>query len=525
MRKLTLIIGMTLCVSLFTHAAQPIPVNTQILKKIAPSTTFFNGKVSPVKTGKFGILTPGTLAYTASPGDIVYSQIKDQDGKIVRPGTPIIILDKTLPKLTVETARINLLKAKRAQLNKENEYKRYYNLNLKQKNIISQRKIEEAKASYDTNLLNVKNSEFELSKAETNLKRCTIYPKFTGQVDEVYYASGTALDKFKDVVKITMMNPMAIDLTLPLALVNNLGIENEIQVFDAGSKKPVKALLSKNPINPTDLNLIVTNELISSKELTPEQKKLPVIHKALFVVNAYIPKKSFISGKKTVIPPLAVPVSSIKQDKKGFYVWKAVNQNPLLKNKPLCTQFKIEKVYIKPGKIFRYVSFIKGYGNHFHSIEKTDKISKGDMLILDAEDDLKDGAEVVYQQLHWRFTVNEKVKITISGLNKPGFYVPFTAIFNQYLGTPQICIVRNGKAVFADIKQNGLHGEYIRIESDSIKEGDQVVLDSNNALQNVYEGAELKVLKAMEAPIKLNHNVAKAYNPVTAPIQSVKVVE
>ena len=179
----------------------------------------------------------------------------------------------------------------------------------------------------------------------------------------------------------------------------------------------------------------------------------------------------------------------------------------------------------KPGKIFRYVSFIKGYGNHFHSIEKTDKISKGDMLILDAEDDLKDGAEVVYQQLHWRFTVNEKVKITISGLNKPGFYVPFTAIFNQYLGTPQICIVRNGKAVFADIKQNGLHGEYIRIESDSIKEGDQVVLDSNNALQNVYEGAELKVLKAMEAPIKLNHNVAKAYNPVTAPIQSVKVVE
>ena len=521
MRKLTLIIGITLCVSFFTHAAQPIPVNTQILTKITPSTTFFNGIVSPLKTGKFGILTPGTLAYTASPGDIVYSQIKDENDNIVRPGTPIIILDKTLPKLAVETARINLLKAKRTQLNKENEYKRYYNLNLKQKNIISQRKIEEAKASYDTTLLNVKNSEFELSKAETNLKRCTIYPKFTGQVDEVYYAPGTALDKFKDVVKVTMMNPMAIDLTLPLALVNNLGIENEIQVFDAGSKKPVKALLSKNPINPSDLNLIVTNKLIPSKELTPEQKKLKIVHKVLFVVNAYIPKKSFISDKKTV-PPLAVPVSSIKQDKKGFYVWKGVNQNPLVINKPLRTQFKIEKVYIKLGNIFRYVSFVKGYGNHFRSIAKTDKILKGDMLIVDAGENLIDGTEIVYQQLHWRFTVNEKVKITMSGLNKPGFYVPFTSIFNRYLGTPQICIVRNGKAMFVDIKQNGLHGEYIRIESDLIKEGDQIVLDTNNALQNVYDGAELKILKAKEAPVKLSHNVAKAYSPVTTPTQAVK---
>ena len=125
---------------------------------------------------------------------------------------------------------------------------------------------------------------------------------------------------------------------------------------------------------------------------------------------------------------MAVPIKSIKKDNKGNYVWKGVGQNLLQKNGTVKTQFKIQKVYITLGDIYRSISFIKGYGNHFRSIEKTDKISFGDLLLVDAPNSLKDGNEVVYQQLHWRFTVGEKVKITISGVNSTGFYVPFTAI-------------------------------------------------------------------------------------------------
>ena len=518
MKKMIFVFFIILLLSSLSNASQSIPVETQILRKITPSTSFFNGKVKPVKTGKFGTLNPGTLAYAASPGDIVYSQIKNEKGEVVRPGTPIIILDKTLPKLAVETAQINLQMAKRTLQNKKNEYERYFKLNLKQKNIIPQRKIEQAKADYDTKLLKVKNFEFELKKAEVNLAKCTVYPEFTGQVDEVYYAPGTALDKFKDIVKVTMMSPMSIELTLPLGLINNLGIESNILVFNVGCNTPVQALLCKNPINPSDVNLLVNNELVTSTGLTLEQKNLSVVHRVLFAINAYTVKQSFIPGKSIASTPVAVPVNSIKKDTKGHYVWRAVDQR-VFGNKQMKTQFHVEKVYVTLGDIIRHFSFIKGYGNNYSSIKETDKILAGDLLVVDAPEGLKDGEEVVHQQLHWRFTVNEKVKITIPGLHSPGFYVPFTAIFNRYLGTPQICIVRNNKAVFIDIKQTGLHGEYIRVESDTLKEGDQVVLDTKNALQNVYEGAPLKIIKTVETLTKLSHNVAKAYNPVTAPTQ------
>jgi hypothetical protein len=521
MRKIISTLFIVADLTCFAYATQPIPVQTQYLKKIIPSTSFFNGKVRPVKTGKFGTLNPGTLAYTASPGDIVYSQIKNEKGEVVRPGTPIIIQDTALPKLAVETARINLLKAKRTLLNKENEYKRYYGLNSKHKNLISQKQIQETKADFDTAELIVKNSESELKKAEINLEKCTVYPEFTGQVDEVYYSPGTSLDKFKDIVKVTMMNPMAVDLILPLGLINHLGIENKILVYDAENEDPKEALLCKDPINPSEVSLLVPNELIPSSELLPEQKKLPVVHKVLFAIDAYITKQSFIPGIKGISPPVAIPVNSIKKDSKGHYVWQAVNQR-VLSDKQVKTQFHVKKVYITRGDIIRHISFIKGYGNNYCSIKEKDKILPGDLLIVEVPDGLKDGDEVVYQQLNWRYTINETVKVTISETNNPGFYVPYTTIFNQHLGTPQVCIAKDNKAMFVNVKQSGLHGEYIRIENDMLKEGNHVVIDTNNALQNVYDGAPLKIIKVIEPLKKLSHNVAKAYKPVTAPTQPAK---
>ncbi|MCP4177752.1 MAG: hypothetical protein GY756_08300 [bacterium] len=497
------------------YSAQPILVTTQVLKTISPSTSYFNGQVTPVETGKFGALVSGKIVYIASPGDMVVSQVVDGKGKIVRSGTPVIILDRTIPKMKVETARINLHKAKREMESKKSIYKRNYTLNSKKNRLIAQSKVELAKSEYDTALLLIKKSEIDLKEAEENLRRCTVYPTYTGQVDEVYFDSGYGLDKFKNAIKITMMNPMSIELKLPLALVNSIGIENNIQVYDAENSEPVRAILSKNPISPSSVSLIIRNKLTPSWKLTSEEKKYPIVHNVLFAVKAYLPEINNTVSKNKIAPPLAVPTKSIKKDSKGFYVWKAIDQNLLQKNKPITKKFKIKKIYIKPGNIFRNISFIKGSGNHFRSIEKNDKISYGDVLLVNPQNELNDEEEVIYQQLHWRFTVGEKVKVTISGLNAPGFYVPYTAIFNKYIGKPQVCIVKNGKALFVNVKQTGLHGEYIRIEGDQLKEGDKVVLDVNNALQNVYDGAMLNVTKTTEPLAKLSHNVAKAYAPVT----------
>jgi multidrug efflux pump subunit AcrA (membrane-fusion protein) len=521
MKKAIYVLTVIVCTTCFLHANQPIPVTTQILKKITPSKTYFNGKAVPVQTGKFGTPNAGILIYTASPGAIVYSQIKNQKGEIVRQGTPIIIQDGYIAKLAIETAQNNLHEVERLLQNKKTILQRYQKLNLKRKNLIAQNKMDDALTDYDTTNLKVKKCEFALKEAKINLERCTIYPDFTGQVDEVYFAPGAAIDKNKDIVEVTMMDPMAVELKLPLTLINNLSIENIIKVYSADNSKPIEAILCKNPIDPSTTTLLVANELVPIRELTPEQKKLPVVHQALFAIRAFKSEGQIYSLTTNSTAPIAVPINSIKKDDKGSYVWRAVGQK-VLDNKKIKAQFTVEKVYITLGDIIRHVSWIKGKGSYFRSIKETDKILLHDLLIVDVPDGLKVGDEVVFQELHWYFTVNEKVKITISGLQNPGFYVPFTAIFNEYLGTPQVCVVRDDKAVFINIKLTGAKGEYIGIEGDTLKGGDQIVLDINNALQNVYEGAPLKVVQATETLAKLNHNVAKAYNAVTTQFQPAK---
>ena len=524
MKKVIFMLTVIVYTTCFLHANQPIPVTTQILKKITPSKTYFNGRAVPVQTGKFSTPNAGILTYTASPGAIVYSQIKNRKGEIVRPGTPIIIQDEYIAKLAIETAQNNLHEAERLLQNKKTILQRYQKLNLKRKNLIAQNKIDEALTDYDTTNLKVKKCEFALKEAKINLERCTVYPDFTGQVDEVYFAPGAAIDKNKDIVEVTMMDPMAIELKLPLTLINNLSIESIIKVYSVDNSKPIEAILCKNPIDPSTTTLLVTNELIPIRELTPEQKKLPVVHQALFAIRAFISKEEIHGSTPASTVPITVPIKSIKKDDQGTYVWRAVGQK-VLDNKKIKAQFPVEKVYITPGDIIRHISWVKGKASYFRSIKETDKILLHEIIIVDPPDGLKVGDEVVYQELQWHFTVNEKVKISISGLQNPGFYVPFTAIFNEYLGTPQVCVVRDDKAVFINIKLTGVKGEYIGIEEDSLKDGDQIVLDINNALQNVYEGAPLKVVQATETLAKLNHNVAKAYSPVTKPTQIVEIKE
>jgi len=497
---------------------KPISVTAQVLKVITPSISYFGGVVIPLKTGTFGTRNPGILEYTASPGDIVYSQVINDKGEVVRPGTPIIIQDRTLPELAVDSAEVALEKASRIIQNKKKEYLRLYNLNKIKQNLIAEKQIDTAKTDYDSALLTLKNSEVQLLKARFNLKKCVVYPEFTGQVEEVYYAPGTSLDHFQDIIKVTMMNPMAIKFNLPVELINHIGIENTIKVYDADSPDSKMALLFKNPTDPSSFYLLIMNELVSLYKLSPEEKNLPLVHKIQIVINAYIGSQLMTPNKKLKeIVPIAIPVNAIQHDEKGTYVWKAVDQNVMNKERSVDTQFKVKKVYILLGNVLRHITFIEGVGNNYRSIEKNSEINISDILVMDPPTGLNDGDQVVYQQLHWRYTTNEIVRIVIDKTFEPGLYVPFNAIFGTNLGRPQVCIIENKKALFVPVRQTGYHDQYVRIEGDSIKEGALIVLNNDNALQKVYDRATVKVVKTVEAPEKLNYNVALPYNPVTEP--------
>ena len=241
MKKLLPIFFLLFCYSIF--AQKPIPVKTQLLKTVKPSTSYFSGIISPIKTGKFGTFNPGLLTYTASPGELVYAQIKDTEGNIIRQGTPIIKQDTTLAQLAVDIAKLELEEAQSNLLVSSEEFKRTEKLQLK--DIVSVKALQVAKADYQNSQLAVKTAEVQLKQAEFNFESCIVYPEFTGQVDEVYYTPGTSLDHFNDIVKLTMMNPNFVKMSLPLTLVNKIGYHNLIKVYSEDSPEPVVGLFIK----------------------------------------------------------------------------------------------------------------------------------------------------------------------------------------------------------------------------------------------------------------------------------------
>ena len=181
--------------------------------------------------------------------------------------------------------------------------------------------------------------------------------------------------------------------------------------------------------------------------LTEKEKGIPVIHKILYTIHAYISKELFMHGEIiNTNTPLAVPETAIKKDKKGFFVWQAADQEVFEKAHPPRKHFILKKIYVKPGNIYRHVNFIPGLNSNYRSLEESGTLQPTDIVAIDVPEGIKDGTEVIYQQLRWRFTPGEKVIVTISEIEAPGFYVPINAIFNVNLGNPQGLYSRRWKS-------------------------------------------------------------------------------
>jgi hypothetical protein len=149
-------------------------------------------------------------------------------------------------------------------------------------------------------------------------------------------------------------------------------------------------------------SLLCDNGIIFTTRNTPKKyaniqqvdEFLPVVH---FYIGSWQPKK------------LAVATPVLHKDKKGDYVWKAVNTKVMQPGKGMKTIFKIEKVYVVLGKLKRLYNGI----TDMQILKDPGTLELYDVIVSAPKVDLKDGQTVCLPPSRYIFMPGDKVKVII----------------------------------------------------------------------------------------------------------------
>ena len=73
--------------------------------------------------------------------------------------------------------------------------------------------------------MSLSQSQIELKKIESQLRACDLVAPFSGIIEDVYFAPGSWVSSGDKVSKISRINPMIVEITLPRELVKKFSIE------------------------------------------------------------------------------------------------------------------------------------------------------------------------------------------------------------------------------------------------------------------------------------------------------------
>jgi hypothetical protein len=211
---------------------------------------------------------------------------------------------------------------------------------------------------------------------------------------------------------------------------------------------------------------------------------------------------------------LAIPARAVHKDDKGEYVWKAIGQAAMDKNKGIDSEFTVEKIYIKTGKLKREFNYGANVALTVVDLEDTGSLKVDDVLVLYGDKGIQSKDKVVYCKIEWLFLPGETVKVEIPDLMKPGFYVPSNCIIHESEGFNFVYAVENGKARLVKVKLTGIADKTYSIEGSGIKEGTQlIVLNDEKQTAEIYDSCSIEVKETIPPCKRIEHHHASPLIP------------
>ncbi|MCF7889277.1 MAG: hypothetical protein K9L78_04065, partial [Victivallales bacterium] len=454
MKRRTLIFaGALLLLKLNILLNAGVPVTVMKLETVKPVDTFYTGKVEAIRKGTFSFLNPGILKSVAKVGDYVFSQIEDEKGNVIRPGSVIAKQIREEKKYELQAAVLN---KKIAEVNYEDAKDDFARDNrLINNNAISEKKHFHSKTEMYKKKFAVENAKNEVLKCKFAYEAAVIKAHFSGMVTKVLKETGALAGAGDDVVEVTQMTPLLVKIPFPEDIIDNYKEGSTVKVYPSGNIEPVDAWCCTSVKNDMLYayieNTVVPSNVFVSRSKTQEIRKSKL--KKVYVWFPVVPMDrtneiarklgniSHISGKK-IMNSLAVPIAAVRTDRNDRkYVLKTIPYKKNNEKSEGISRFKIEKIFIEVGNIKRVLDLGLGRNMKIVSVNKTEGLKQGDVVVTVGEKGIKDGDIVLQENVRWKFYPGESVKVEIPNLADAGIYVPGKAVIHQASGHNYVYLV------------------------------------------------------------------------------------
>ena len=345
------------------QAKKPRPVEVTLLMRTrSESVSLVTAPVASWKTEEIGFEVTGRVETVVEPNTDIVGRITDKDGNLILEGTPIARINKERYDLQVksqeaqvkraeqaiEAARIQIESTLPAQLRAaeaekkraETEFERSKRLVAREAGALSDVDRDEAafdqavsqieqlnasveaqkaeKQSLEAQLLQAKEA---LRDAERNLKNCTLYSSFSGQIAEVSVVPGSVVNSGTPVATIQLMDPIKVEVEVSAEESRRLRNRQRLPVYvstENGETEERDGYLYlidpiADPLTRTfTLTLLVINERLIDESSALD---IPTTNQTWRVDFEFLP-----GGGKGIY---FVSEDAIFQDEQGYYLWHA----------------------------------------------------------------------------------------------------------------------------------------------------------------------------------------------------------
>jgi len=392
-------------------AEQAKTVSYILLRHSNNKNPVFVGLVKRSRSAKLSFLSYVQLTYVIPVNETVRGRIINTDGKVIRKGDILAeaqnAKEQILVNISSEKAKNAKQSLKDASLNLE-RFKKLY-----KRQVATGRQYEQAENLYLQARSDYDVCRLELLDAKSNLENKILRAPFSGVVEDVFAAAGSSLSETESVLVLSVFDPIYIKVKLHNILTDLIHINNKFLVYPTGMTDSYPAWMRTQDIFTDYIVLSAKNILIPKWQLTPEQKKLPKVYTWMRSIKA--PEMPSI--------PLWVPARALKKDDKGSYVWATIDkilpQNGFQKDAPLT----VKKVRVETLNML----IEKRYAR-YQALKDTGGLKDSQIILIDTEGILVDGAKAILQDECWLFKPTEKVWVSIPQLSKYMYTISHDAL-------------------------------------------------------------------------------------------------
>ena len=509
------------------RAKAPRPVTTLALEKQRPTfSSQITGSVQSWKTEEIGFEVRGRLDWVLEPGKNIEGRVRDADGVVITPGTPLAKIDHVQYELAVESASAALEVAQRnlqvaeirlrdtlpeeiksAEADLElarSEYDRAKRL--RKQNALSLSELDTAENQFQTSQARlaslrssekqaeaeksaadarVRAAEQDLKNAERDLDNTTLFASFAGQVESVDVVPGSIVSPGSPIMRLQMMNPIKIEIEVSAEQSRQLQQTRQVGIsfpLPDGEPREQRAMLyNVDPSADPATRTFTTTFLIINEQMRPalpdQLEGVPLARtEDLWPLNI----SEVVNGRPGDV---MVEEGAIESEGAESWIWRVRDTNF---GESLPELLKVTKEPVVPGDVrlpflgnwvFRQVSFVD------ESVT-AENLIVGKLEFLDHPREDWDGESVYMDSgMQWMLRPGDLVNVDLSpGLTDPGFYVPVEAIYEDR-GSTYVFEVAGDKVVKTEVgvvlPKKLDSGSLLRIEpitEGALSEGAEIVV-------------------------------------------------